>query len=118
MAKLNSKKQKKSSFYEKKSLVGLTPDLKFTKLFKQYLKIFVTSSCFYFAVSLNRTLICEFNNSHYQPLMISALKKTLLVLKISIYYDLELRKVSEFALRSCLNLILGAHLIYWLCCQK
>jgi hypothetical protein len=25
MAKLNSKKQKKSSFYEEKSLVGLTP---------------------------------------------------------------------------------------------
>ncbi len=28
MAKLNPKKQKKSSFYEEKSLVGLTPALK------------------------------------------------------------------------------------------
>jgi hypothetical protein len=27
MAKLNSEKQKKSSFYEEKSLVGLTPGL-------------------------------------------------------------------------------------------
>jgi hypothetical protein len=27
MVKLNSKKQKKSSFYEEKSLVGLTPGL-------------------------------------------------------------------------------------------
>ncbi len=28
MAKLNFKKQKKHSFYEEKSLVGLTPDAK------------------------------------------------------------------------------------------
>ncbi len=32
MAKRNSKKQKKSSFYEENSLVGLTPGSRFTKL--------------------------------------------------------------------------------------
>ncbi len=40
----------------------------FTKnFFSNILKIFVTSSWFYTAISWNRELILGFNNSHYKP---------------------------------------------------
>ena len=38
MAKLNSKKKKKSSFYEEKSLVGLTPGVDLIKEISSYYK--------------------------------------------------------------------------------
>jgi hypothetical protein len=36
MAKLNSKKRKKSSFYDEKSLVGLTPGISFNFFYKLF----------------------------------------------------------------------------------
>jgi hypothetical protein len=48
MAKLNSKKRKKSSFYEEKSLVGLTPE-QFSLLLHMRKKLLVSKVACYLA---------------------------------------------------------------------